>query len=541
MTRIRLNRPISRTIPNKGHVPHRAAAGRSALAAVRTRELIVAYWNPYEAGNVAAWRSIEVYTVARRHVQSRLAVHDKGGAMRTPKRRRLGRLLLLGGVALLASPAMGVRASRPDVAWHEIARGGTVPDRALHTMIYDSAHQLFWAFGGVQAAYSSNQFRNTLFKLDATKPEALWQLVPISGLQPPPIEMHTAVYDDTRQRMIVYGGLTDRSGFTSQTVAPGTSVWLLDLKDAAKPSWSRVSVPGMPLDRFAHAAVYVPELDAMVVSGGAQTFSSFTNSNYALLLGKTPLQWIRLSNVGFNARAGHVLVYDAVGQRLVAYGGFNSFDPAATLSEAVWLDLSKGLDKAGDWHRLNTATPGLSRGFMAAAFDPERRLWWVQGGVQSDSTYLNDLSVLDLSVNPPTWTRTQVVHNGPLVRFAHVAAWDPVRDAAVFEGGTPDNQTTLGSTYQLAMVPGAVTPTATALPDTATPTPMATEPPTVTPSPTATELSTTTPPTPFGDTDTPTPTTEQPSATPSPSITPAAEWHVFLPWAEGPPPLRATG
>lgn len=365
-----------------------------------------------------------------------------------------------GWILLTTASAAATPLAVPDAEWLEIARGGQRPDRALHSMIYDEVNQHFWAFGGVEGDYNDTKFRSTVFKLDATHPDAQWQAVPVGGTTPPPLAFHTATYDGKRKRMLVYGGLTERSS-TGVDVSPGTSLWSLDLRDPASVSWSRQGAQGMPVDRFAHAAVYVPELDALIVSGGAQSLSSLTSTNYALMLDARPLQWVRLANAGFNIRAGHLLLYDAVGQRIIAYGGTSDLAQNSTLNDVVYLDISKGLDAESSWRRLTTSAPAQRRAFMAAAFDPLRRLWWVQGGIEATGRYSRDLSVLDLSVDPPAWIRTQTVYNGPLERFAHAAAWDGPRDRAVFQGGTPDNVRTLPDSRAIVML-SAITPTATA-------------------------------------------------------------------------------
>jgi len=374
----------------------------------------------------------------------------------------------------------------PDVEFRTLPDG---PDRAQHTMVYDSFNDMFWSFGGVQADVGSDDFYNTVYRLDPSDPAGAWVLVPISGLKPPPLALHSAVFDPVRQQMIVFGGAVDRS---SSAIAPAdaNSIWLLDLRDPLNPSWTREAVTGNSVGRYAHAAVYVDAFDAMVVSAGSQSSERFRSDNHALMLGESPKRWVRLANAGFTPRAGHALMFDAPGGRLLAYGGLD--EDADANRELVSLDLSDGIDGAEAWQRVRSSTPGLERGFSATAYDPVRRLWWFQGG-RDRTNYLNDLSVLDLNAASPEWVRTSVVSGGPNRRFHQVAAWDPLRDRAIFQGGTPDNDRTLNDTRELRMLGGATTPTASA---TAT---FSAEPPTATASATST----------------PTPTTDVTTAVPS--------------------------
>jgi hypothetical protein len=312
--------------------------------------------------------------------------------------------------------------------------------------------------------------------------------------------------------MIVYGGLLDRDGTSSQQPADGNSVWFLDLNDPTDLTWSREHVNGNPTERFAHAAVYVPGYDALVVSGGAGTFEQSTTSNYALYLGEEPMRWERLANAGFTARAGHALIYDEAASRLVVYGGIDNFSNRDGIREVIQLDVSGGLAAEKRWSRVTTATPGIARGLMATAFDPVTRMLWVQGGVESANRFSRDLSVLDLGQAPPVWTRTQEVINGPLERFAHTAALDTARNRVVFQGGTPDNAITLRDTRAINVGSPPV--------------------PTTTPEPTDTPATATTTAT---ATSSPTPTATQDSpatATPTPTATSgSARWPVYLPYA----------
>lgn len=468
------------------------------------------------------------------------------GSVRQPDRRgrapgRAARRLALAGMLLLASaPDVGRAQTRiPDGHW-ELVQNGPQPDRALHGMIFDPVSDSLWSFGGVEADTQGSDFHNSVWRFALGDPDPRWSLVPISGLKPPPLIFHSTVYDPLRQRMIVYGGQIDRSGM-GQSLSDGNTVWFLDLTDPDAPSWTRQSVAGILGDRFAHAAVYVPGFDAMVVSGGASASNTLLNTNYALLLGETPLRWQRLANAGFQARAGQALIHDAAHQRLLVYGGFGNFNSASTIRNLDALDLSAGLDGADVWTRVSTANPGLARAFTAHFFDAERGLWWVHGGQESANRFSRRLSVLDLGPSEPTWTETNWVQNGPLDRFGHTAAWDPQRGIAWFQGGTPDNNRTLADLRALVFEPGA-TPTASASPTrVASPTATGTSTP---PEPTPTRSPTTPPPdatptltgtpTATGEPPSPTPTRGDPSATPSPPA-PTATRGPTAPAPEPPP------
>jgi plastocyanin len=86
----------------------------------------------------------------------------------------------------------------------------------------------------------------------------------------------------------------------------------------------------------------------------------------------------------------------------------------------------------------------------------------VHGGVEAAGDFRRDLFVLDLNEGPPRWTNTLETYNGPLDRLYHAAAWDPVRDRALFQGGSPDDNRTLRDTRALVVLGGVATPTPSA-------------------------------------------------------------------------------
>jgi hypothetical protein len=400
--------------------------------------------------------------------------------------------------ALVAGSA---RAQQP-VPPVEFERLNDGPDRAGHGMVYDPVNDRYWTFGGVEADVHSNEYHGTVYSLDASNPDAEWKVEPLGRSRPEPRAFHTITYDSLNERMILYGGLLDRQPpqmgdpDSGVVVANGNQVWFLDLANPEAPVWSRVNVPGNGTLRFMHAAVYIPEFDALVVSGGAENFSQFRGDNWALLLAES--RWVRMANAGFSPRAGHLLVYDQAAKRLVSYGGAINPEDFDATAEIRTLDLSGGLTGADAWERLVPATASLERGFAAGVLDQATRLLWVHGGAMTDRAFVRDLSVLDLSVSPPQWTRTNLIANGPLDRFLHAAALDPVRHQILFQGGTPDNERTLRDTRLLVQV---AAPTATATDGAVTPTSTGTSgTPTVSPTATATIDAPTEPATP---TDTP--------------------------------------
>lgn len=105
------------------------------------------------------------------------------------------------------------------------------------------------------------------------------------------------------------------------------------------------------------------------------------------------------------------------------------------------------------WEIVTPATFGRERAFMASAFDAEERRLWVHGGILDNDAFHVDLSVLDLSVDPPAWTTTEALERGPGGRFAHTAAWDSTRRRMVVHGGAFEADETWNDTYTTSRAP----------------------------------------------------------------------------------------
>ena len=216
-------------------------------------------------------------------------------------------------------------------------------------------------------------------------------------------------------------------------------------------------------------------------------------------MGEDPMRWVRLPNRGFSPRGGHALIWDGAGKRLLSYGGATNLETISTRAEILELDLTGGLESAEEWRRVTPESPSRERAFAAHGFDSESGLWWIHGGVIDGTGLVPNADVLDLSTDPPEWTRTSVTLDGPLDRSGHAFAWDPVRRRLVVQGGTPDNARTLRDTRALVIPEVLPTPTSSPSP-TASPTLSATDVP-------------------------------PPIDTPLPSPTPTADFELFLPWA----------
>jgi len=108
--------------------------------------------------------------------------------------------------------------------------------------IYDSTHDRLVVFGGYDPTSAVNDVWAFSFA------SGTWTQVNAAGTPPPVTVAHSAIYDASRDRMVVFGGLRDAAAFTGD-------VWTLSL--GATPTWTMLSPAGTaPSPRYDHTAIY---------------------------------------------------------------------------------------------------------------------------------------------------------------------------------------------------------------------------------------------------------------------------------------------
>ena len=377
-------------------------------------------------------------------------------------------LLLAGfaaGTALAAPAPLGPGAPRLDVSgadgtWFPVAQDfNVVADlgpREGHTIVFDSVHQQFIAFGGVGASGPKNDVW-----VHGVGGNTAW--VPLSVVGPAPLArfQHSAVFDSLAQRMIVFGG---------QAGGLLADVWQLDLS-SSKPAWSPIATQGTaPSHRAAHSAVFDLGRRRMVVFGGRTP--TVSNETWFLDFTTTPPTW-QLATFAApvpDPRSGHAAILDAPHDRMLIYGGVGNVPFgdvwALPLGGPEWIPIptSNGPDlpregvcagydptanrmlvTSGDLWSLDLASgswtsspsnpqPGL-RTFAAFSLDGSGQHGIFHGGFTT--TYAGDTWLLTAS-GAPQWSAVPASFPPaqPIaLRYGSGAIYDPLRDRLVMTGG----------------------------------------------------------------------------------------------------------
>jgi hypothetical protein len=298
--------------------------------------------------------------------------------------------------------------------WSLIPVGAPLPSsRHEPVAIYDPAGDRMIVFGGSDGANLGDLWALSL----AGDPE--WTQLAPAGPAPAPSTHGAAIYDPVRSRMIVFRGDTS-----------GNELWALSLPGTL--AWTQLSVPGAwPSARWGAQAVYDPVRDRMLLYGGADAHTSLTDVNsyppdvWALSLSGT-LAWNQIANsYETPGRTYHSLVYDAVNDRMVTYGG-----NVPLAGDDTW---ALNLSGTPTWVRIAQAgtQPSPRHGHTAIA-DPVRQRMLVFAGTGSSGIFSDAWSLP--FVPAPTWSAV-ATSNGVLARERHTATYDPVRKRMLVFGG----------------------------------------------------------------------------------------------------------
>lgn len=194
----------------------------------------------------------------------------------------------------------------------------TSPVREDHTAIFDSRGKRMVLFGGRDNDYTL--FDIWAFDLDPNSPTfEKWQDLTVFEAPPPDRADHVAVYDSTRNRMIIYGGWdNDSNEYLDDTWA----FYFAAPPDSAG-HWRQIKTSKSHPPKRRHAVgVYDSAREWFIIFGGFGK-EGFLNDVWAFDL-KEDL-WLNITP-GPQPRMDHQAIYDPRSGRLMLYGGDASLE-----------------------------------------------------------------------------------------------------------------------------------------------------------------------------------------------------------------------
>ena len=162
--------------------------------------------------------------------------------------------------------------------WTELVATGTPPSaRYGHSAVFDGVRDRMLPFGGATGpSQSSNETCSTMSLSDTP---AWTQLAPRAGSPPIARNGHSAIYDAASDRVVMHGGKSGSTYFNDS--------WALSLSGTM--AWTQLAATGTPPSaRYGHSSVYDPSRGRMVMFGGIGGSGQSTNDLWALSLAGAP-------------------------------------------------------------------------------------------------------------------------------------------------------------------------------------------------------------------------------------------------------------
>ncbi len=243
---------------------------RQRLIGFRSRNGAAGIWILSLRG-ARAWTPMPVSGTPPSDRASPLAIYDG------PNQRVIVFGGMLGGTGLYASDVW-VLSLADEPTWAQPIPSGSPPTaRAGQTAVYHQSNRQMVVFGGYQTGYS--QPVSDVWSLSLGEAPT-WKAISPTGMQPAPRAKASGVYDPINERIVFFGGETlDANGRLTWY----NDTWALWLSGV--PHWSQLEPTGTaPSARAGHLAVYDQTAQRMLVFGGWGLGDSFKHDVWSLSL-----------------------------------------------------------------------------------------------------------------------------------------------------------------------------------------------------------------------------------------------------------------
>lgn len=327
--------------------------------------------------------------------------------------------------------------------WVAVSTAGNPPkSRFGHTAVYNPTSNRMIVFGG--GTGFPGPCVNELWIL--TNPNSVgtptWSVLSPTGTLPPVREGHTAVYDSNTNRMMVFGGTDCNGNYYND-------LWILSNADGSTgtPAWTQAQPLGTPPSaRAQSAAIYDSVNNIMTVFGGggtAKTNDVWTLSHANGLTGTPTWTQLAPTGAGPTARSGHSAIYDSANNRMVIHGGISG-----AVQDDTWiLSAANGMGANAAWTHLIPTDSGPYRASHTAIYDPVSNEMVIFGGTsQLPKTFTDDHVFVLTHANGlqsgPTWSQ-----DGPAPRSHASAGYDAATDQLIVFGGQPSGLGSLNDVW----------------------------------------------------------------------------------------------
>jgi Galactose oxidase, central domain len=249
---------------------------------------------------------------------------------------RTGRLVKYVGIGVPFRPVSETWSydGRRD-AWSRMAPALSPPGRLASSLAYDAESDAFVLFGGSTADF---ELLDDTWAYDLDRD--VWRRMAPASV-PPPRFFHLMVYDDLRDRVMLWGGdvlpeFAQRPYLKDLTADDYAPVWEYDLDSN---TWTEVKPAGeVPPLRIKAGMVFDPGTGRVIVHGG-ERFADGTAFGDTWAYDPATRAWTRLGDDGPKVTA-HGMALAPDGSRILLFGG-RPGDVRNQVTDELWgLDLS---------------------------------------------------------------------------------------------------------------------------------------------------------------------------------------------------------
>lgn len=379
------------------------------------------------------------------------------------RRSRSNRLLLTGivvGLILLtigsANRAAAVGARNNAVSVHNGAGfewvnanpvGATPSARSGHRMVYDESRSKVVLFGGMD---TQNNFLNDIWEWDTAS--TTWtNVTPTSGSMPIPRANFGMAYDVANGIVLIYGGDISTQ-FSNVGMTGDTWEWKGNTRTWTEKPASTIVFVGL----WGAELAYDPNLQKVILFGGSPYWGWPENPSTFVWDGSN---WNLASSSGPIGRVRHAMATDVSRSKVVLFGGHHRLESGSSIRlQDTWEWNGSG------WLLVSPqVSPPVSYG-AAMAYDTTREVMLLFGGA---APFVQDTWEWDGA----NWT-LRLMQGSPSPRWSAVA-YDSSNSTLVLFGGnatvlptvassqTPSGQSSLGETYLFVSDNAPPTTTAT--------------------------------------------------------------------------------
>ena len=248
-------------------------------------------------------------------------------------------------------------------AWIRIASNNPPPARSGHSMVYDQSNNRLLVFGGKN---ENGDVLNDLWSWDGNK----WEMIRADG--PEPRQSHRLAYNSSNGDVFLFGGSNLESKAFNDT-------WILRDGD-----WVEIESENNPPARLQHTMSYDSKRNKIVLFGGFSRTETGKNVFGDTWEWDSTEGWLLKEDNLQMARDHHAMTYDTKTERTILFGGYNN----GYLGDTWAWDGEK-------WQELAIEGPSARAGKPGFVFDLKKEVVVLFGGWDKSNEPLMDLWYID--------------------------------------------------------------------------------------------------------------------------------------------------